>query len=236
MKYLLFICTDGHTTPEAQEVLAAKTGNWVDDVNGRGVRLVGSALEGPGSALTVRVRDGETLITDGPFTESKEWVAGFDLIECGDLDEAIEVAATHPMSWFHSIEVRPLDGDRLLEPPLLKDQSQMKFMLMVIGSDQPYTEAEAAAFEAGLPALVAEHKRRNSWLFGHRLQGPQSATTVRVRDGETLISDGPFAESKEFVAGFDVLSCETRDEALELALIHPVSALRAVEVRPIWEL
>jgi len=235
MNYLLFICSDGRTTPEAQEVLGAETERWVHDVDGRGIRLAGGALEGPDSAVTVRVRDGETLITDGPFTESKEWVAGFDLIECADLDEAIEVAAKHPMSWFHSIEVRPLDGDRLGDPPLIEDQSQMKFMFMVIGSDQPYSSAEQTSFEAGIPALVAEHRRRNSWLFGHRLQGPETASVVRVREGETLVSDGPFAESKEFIAGFDVLSCGTREEAIELAAIHPVAAIRAIEVRPFWE-
>lgn len=236
MKYMFFICSDGQTTAEAHDVIQANGQGWVDDVNTRGIRLLGSPLQDPTTAATVRVRNGETLITDGPFTESKEWIAGFDLMECADLDEAVEAAAKHPMSWFHSIEIRPLDGDRLGDPPFVQDERQMKFMFMVIGNDQPYTEAQVAAFEAGIPPLVAEHQRRNSWLLGHRLQGPENATTVRVRDGDTLLSDGPFAETKEFVAGFDVLSCGTREEAIELALIHPVSAIRAIEIRPFWEI
>ena len=61
----------------------------------------------PETAATVRVRDGETLVTDGPFAETKEFVAGFDVLECADLDEAIEVAAKHPSSWFQAIEIRP---------------------------------------------------------------------------------------------------------------------------------
>jgi hypothetical protein len=236
MKYMFFVCCEGQTTPEAHEVIQANGQAWVDDVNSRGLRLLGRPLEDPATAVTVRVSDGETLITDGPFTESKEWVAGFDLMECADMEEAVAVAAKHPMSWFHSIEVRPFNGDRLGAPPLVEDESQMKFMFMVIGNDQPYSEAEVAAFEAGIPPLVAEHKRRNSWLLGHSLQGPETARTVRVRDGETLVSDGPFAETKEFIAGFDVLRCDTREEAIELALIHPVSAIRAIEVRPFWEI
>jgi hypothetical protein len=236
MKYLFFICSDGQTTPEARSVLEANTDAWVDEVNGGGVRLLGGPLEGPSTAATVRVRNGETLIADGPFAESKEWVAGFDLIECAGLDDAVEVAARHPMSWFHSIEVRPLDGDRLGDPPLVPDESQMRFMFMVIGNDHPYTEAETAVFEAGIPPLVAEHKRRNSWLLGHRLQGPETARTVRVRDGEILVSDGPFSETKEFIAGFDVLSCKTREDAIDIATIHPVAAIRAIEVRPFWQI
>ena len=236
MKYMFFVCCEGPTTPEAQEVIEANGQGWVDDVNSRGLRLLGRPLQDPATATTVRVRDGGTLITDGPFAESKEWVAGFDLMECADIDEAIEVAAKHPVSWFHSIEIRPLDGDRLGDPPLVQDESQMKFMYMVIGNDQPYSDAEAAVFEAGLPPLIAEHKRRNSWLLGHSLQGPETAKMVRVRDGETLVSDGPFAETKEFIAGFDVLSCETREAAIEIAAIHPVAAIRMIEIRPFWEM
>jgi hypothetical protein len=55
-----------------------------------------------------RVRDGEVLLSDGPFAESKEQMGGFDLIECADLDEAIEVASKHPVAEFGVIEVRPL--------------------------------------------------------------------------------------------------------------------------------
>ena len=59
-------------------------------------------------ATTVRVREEEVLLSDGPFAETKEWIAGYDIIECEDLDEAIEVASRHPVARFGSIEVRPL--------------------------------------------------------------------------------------------------------------------------------
>jgi hypothetical protein len=54
------------------------------------------------------VREEEVLLSDGPFAETKEWIAGYDIIECEDLDEAIEVASRHPVARFGSIEVRPL--------------------------------------------------------------------------------------------------------------------------------
>jgi hypothetical protein len=58
-------------------------------------------------ATTVRCRNGKVLVTDGPFAETKEWIGGFDLLECADLHEAIEVASKHPMARFGRIEIRP---------------------------------------------------------------------------------------------------------------------------------
>jgi hypothetical protein len=58
----------------------------------------------------VRVRDGKPIVTDGPYAESKEAVGGFDLIEAGSLDEAIEIASAHPVALMGTIEVRPLWG------------------------------------------------------------------------------------------------------------------------------
>jgi hypothetical protein len=62
-----------------------------------------------------------------------------------------------------------------------------------------------------------------------------SAASVRVRDGQLLVSDGPFAETKEQVAGFDLLECASQDEAVQVAARHPVAAIGTVEVRPFEE-
>ena len=79
----------------------------MQEMDGRGIRLEGEQLRPVSDATTVQVRGGELLISDGPFAETKEQIAGFDIIECADLDEAIEVAAKHPVAKFGSIEVRP---------------------------------------------------------------------------------------------------------------------------------
>jgi len=71
--------------------------------------LRGGARLRPGSeATTVRVREDEVLLSDGPFAESKEQMGGFDIVECADLDDAIEVASRHPVAKFGTIEIRPL--------------------------------------------------------------------------------------------------------------------------------
>lgn len=107
MKYLLLICTDEPFETDEQK-LGADTESWVEEMDGRGVRLVGHPARPASDATTVRVRDGKVLLTDGPYAETKEQMGGFDLLECADLDEAIEVASKHPMARFGMIEVRPL--------------------------------------------------------------------------------------------------------------------------------
>jgi hypothetical protein len=109
MKYLLFVCADPDVklTPEEQAEASSGTESWVAEMDGRGVRLQGDRLRPVSDATTVRVRDKEVLIADGPFAETKEQIAGYDILECADLDEAIEVASKHPVAKFGVIEVRP---------------------------------------------------------------------------------------------------------------------------------
>ncbi|MET3807970.1 hypothetical protein ABIB25_004997 [Nakamurella sp. UYEF19] len=105
MKYLMFVATD--TDPDADPHAAPDIEAWFEDVSSRGKWIMGDRLRPREDATTVRVRSGELLLTDGPFAESKEWVVGFDVLECDDLDEAIEIASKHPMAHHGRIEVRP---------------------------------------------------------------------------------------------------------------------------------
>jgi hypothetical protein len=105
MRFLIFVCTDGPFQPTA--TLGEDTDNWVSTNDERGVRLLGDRLEPQRAAKAVRVRDGEVLVTDGPFLETKEALGGFDVLECRDMAEAIEVAAAHPIAKLGVIEIRP---------------------------------------------------------------------------------------------------------------------------------
>jgi hypothetical protein len=107
MKYMMFVCTD--TDPETDESQIPDVEVWVRTNDAAGRRLDGERLAPAGAATTVRVRGGELLVTDGPFAETKEVIAGFDILECADLDEAIEVARTHPMAYRGRIELRAFD-------------------------------------------------------------------------------------------------------------------------------
>jgi hypothetical protein len=103
---MLLICHDPDRYEEAS-ALAEENAPWQDGWRERGVWLQGDALRPAAEATTVRVRDGKVLLSDGPFAETKEAIAGFDVIEAESLDEAIEVAAAHRIATLGSIEVRP---------------------------------------------------------------------------------------------------------------------------------
>lgn len=102
MRYMLMVCDDG-SGPDAGPEFAA----WLRNVEARGARRVGIPLRPPTEAVTVRVRAGEQLVSDGPFAETKEWIAGCEIVECADLDEAIAIASTHPAAGRFPIEIRP---------------------------------------------------------------------------------------------------------------------------------
>lgn len=105
MRYLLLICGDESAAGHAED----GCDGWDEQLRRRGVSLQGGAgLRPPHEAKTVRVRDGAVLLSDGPFAETKEQVGGFSLIECADLDQAIEAAATHPAARYGTIEIRPI--------------------------------------------------------------------------------------------------------------------------------
>jgi len=120
MKYMMLICVDEvgrrrqverRSREEAAETMR-RMGAWLSSVDGRRVRLHGGELQPVSSATTVRQRDGQLLVTDGPFAETKEQIAGYDVIDCANLDEAIEVASRHPVAQWGSIELRPFVDDQ----------------------------------------------------------------------------------------------------------------------------
>ena len=111
MRYLVLIYGEEPTGPPPQARLA-EVGTAYRGYTGmlreRGAFVDGDELQDTPSATTIRVRDGKTLITDGPFAETKEALGGYYLIEAADLDEAIELAGACPGANWGSIEVRPI--------------------------------------------------------------------------------------------------------------------------------
>jgi hypothetical protein len=115
MKFLMLVCVEpdrfeadeATETPDASDTQESGSFPWLDDVIARGIRLDGDRLRPPRDAKTVLVRDGEVLISDGPFAETKEIICGYDVLECANITEAVQVASAHPVAAFGKIEVRP---------------------------------------------------------------------------------------------------------------------------------
>jgi hypothetical protein len=110
---MMLVCVAEGTilSPEDAARIGPDTDAWVQEMDGRGIRLQGSQLRPASDATTVSMRGGEVLIADGPFAETKEQIAGFDILDCADLDEAIEAASKHPVARFGMLEVRPFWED-----------------------------------------------------------------------------------------------------------------------------
>jgi hypothetical protein len=106
MLYLLIICHDDAFVPS--EGLVAEIHAWDLEMERRGVRRDGRPLRPPSDAVTVRVRDGSAVRTDGPFSDAPDQIAAYELVECASLDAAVDLAATHPMAHAGTIEVRPV--------------------------------------------------------------------------------------------------------------------------------
>ena len=113
MKYVMFYCVDDSAELEPQQLkhFDEELGSWCDELDRRGVRLKGRQLAPASAARTVSVREGEVMAADGPFAETKEFIAGFDVLECADLDEAIALVARNPAARFDTIELRPVVED-----------------------------------------------------------------------------------------------------------------------------
>lgn len=114
MQYALLIYTNPEAyadfTPEDAEKLAAEYWTFTDEITASKEHLAGEALQGLETATTVRVKDGDTITTDGPFAETKEVLGGFYLVDVPDLDRALELAAKIPDAarGTGSVEVRPI--------------------------------------------------------------------------------------------------------------------------------
>jgi hypothetical protein len=111
MRYMLWMIGDGRDEPGPAEILEMpEFVAWQKAMDERGVQHHGARLRPPHTAATVRVRNGEVLVTDGPFADTKEHIGGFEVVEAPDLDEVIELASLHPAA-HQTIEIRPFLTD-----------------------------------------------------------------------------------------------------------------------------
>lgn len=231
MNYLLMICAGEEREPSP---IRMGIEQWVEQADGAGMRLLGRPLEAPDTAVTVRVRDGETILTDGPFAEAREFVAGFDIVDCPDLDAAIELASNHPVAAFGVVEVRPFSEGFVLPDTArewAREEPGDSWGLFMCVDGEPGTDEQEAAIIAAGDAWTERLTARGTFVAGHGLAHAETATSVRVSGGQTIVSDGPFIETKEFIGGFAILQGIDRDEAVRLAGEFPLAAHHCVEVR-----
>ena len=233
MKYMLLMYgAEAAWTDEERTACMIESMGICDELATRGKYLAASPLESVTTAKTVRVRDGEALITDGPFAETIEQLGGYYLLDLEHLDEAIAVAAQLPPVRKGTVEIRPLYPLDGLPParPLLADggeASKTAYMLLCYDNEAAWREAGAEAKEAAMrEALTLARDLNDSgrYVSAAPLHSSEMATCVRVRDGKRTITDGPFAETNEVLGGYYVVLADSPEEALRVAARHPGSS------------
>jgi hypothetical protein len=105
---LIYNPVDSQLSPEEMAAQSARWGEYTESLQSAGLFVGGDGLQGVDVATTVRVRDGETQITDGPFAETKEFLAGYYLLESPDLDTILAHADRVPNITYGSVEIRPI--------------------------------------------------------------------------------------------------------------------------------
>ncbi|HET6948913.1 MAG TPA: YciI family protein [Acidimicrobiales bacterium] len=202
--------------------------------------LGGAALEPAGTATTIRPGDGGPLVTDGPFAETAEAIGGYYVLEAETLDDAIDLARQIPVATLGWVALRPVVLEALASEAAgarVPPASGARYLAMLYGKESAGDVPGTPEWEAG----AAEHGRfveaaGDAVLSGVAVHPVDTTTTVRVRDGEVLVTDGPYAEAAEVAGGVYMLWAPTREAAVSLAAQIPVNPGGAVELRPVMEL
>lgn len=223
MQYLALLLGPESTSPPNPEAQAAEMTAYQDFHARAGSAIrAGDALTATSDGARISGGPDAPTVTDGPFPEGAEVAGGYYVFEADNLDDALSLARDIPAAQRGAIEVRPIyhtvDADwsvtggqwlaLLLEPPASANTP---------GS--PEWQAEAAR-HGEFAAAAGDHV-----AGGAALHEPTTATTVRVRDGKVLLTDGPYPEGAEIATGFYVLSAADRDEAVKLASMIPATTV-----------
>jgi hypothetical protein len=242
MRYVFLVYSaEDCWTDASREACMVESLGLCDELKARGQFLDASPLESVTTAVTVRVRDGQTLITDGPFAETTEQLGGYYILELPDLDAAIAVAARIPPAAKGAVEIRPLFALDGLPPgrpvPADIDPAHAPYMLLCYDDEAAWREAGPEALRTAMAEAAALCRRLDdagAYVNASPLHPAATATCVRVRDGRRIVTDGPFTETHEVLGGFYLILAESREAALRVAAQHPGARVGSVEVRPVF--
>lgn len=215
------------------------------ELNAAGKLLAATPLHPVATAASVRMRNGKVLVTNGPFAETTEQLGGFFLLDGVELDEAIAIASRLPPAKKGTVEIRPifdLDGlppDKLKRLTSIAAADGVLYMFLCYDDEQFWNDAGPDALRAAMmEAVELTHQldARGQYLIASPLQPASTATSVRIRDGRRIVTDGPFAETREFLGGYYLILAKDLNQAISIAAQHSGARVGTVEVRRVFEL
>ena len=231
------------TTPAEGEAIMQAYGAYTRDLMATGRAGDCAALQPTHTATSVRVREGQRSVKDGPFAETREQLGGYYSLRAETEEEALAWAARIPGAKFGTIEVRPLmemGGPTAPAPPAKFTKATHKEYLLLI---YDVASAWGAMSEAERNAMFGRYIQFSKDLraAGHFVAGEQLAPSEKSRnvsvgpDGKRVVRDGPFAETREQLGGYYRVWAKDLDEALALAARIPSAEIGTVEVRPLMD-
>lgn len=246
MKYMLLVYSpeDAWTKEEWTQCVADSTA-VCEDLIAKGQFLAASPLHPVSTAASVRVRSGQQLVTSGPFAETTEQLGGFFLIDVPNLDDAIAAASRLPSAKKGTVEVRPILNLEGLPPedfqsrPEHSERNASRYMMLCYDDEQAWSEAGPAARKSAMDeAVQLTHQlhARGQYQSASPLQPVSMATSVRIRDGRRVLTDGPFAETRECLGGYYLILAKDLNEAIAIAAQHSGARVGTVEVRRVVDL
>jgi len=243
MNYLLLVYSpESAWTQDEWTACTVESAGICRELAAKGQFRDASPLHPVATATTVRIRKGQTQVTTGPFAETAEQLGGYFLIDVQDLDEAIAVAARLPAAKKGTIEIRPLHelagkpADQMSAQP---SDSAKPYLFLCYDDEAAWNEAGPGAMESAMAEAVQlahQMAARGRYRTASPLRPTSTATCVRLRKGQRLITDGPYTETREALGGYYLIWADNQDEAVRWAMQHPGARLGAVEVRPVYVL
>lgn len=220
------------------DIKLLKAENMLDD---------GAALQPSRTAKILRWQNGAVVVTDGPFAETKEQLGGIGVLEARDIRHAVEPLTKHPgLHYGATFEIRPIDEESLKRQaasiatmggsaPAVDPQATKFACLGYIDASGSGSKSKSE-FDAMIKEVIAFDEARvksGQWLSGIGLQNPRTAKTLRAKAGRVIVTDGPFAETKEYLGGVVVLALKNLKDAVASLSKHPALPFGvAIEIRP----
>ena len=230
MEFVLLFLDRRGEAPEAR-VDADEMGRCAAELRQRGaLRLCAGALQPESEGARVRVREGRTAVVDGPFPESRETVAGCFALDVADRAAALEIAAACPFARAGVVELR---SGRVMRGGAASGEPQFLLLYLLDRGAPLPDDARIRQGMAEMNAFADDLERKGKYLGGGALPPQLPAARVETRRGKTAVMDGPFAESKEVIAGFALIQAAGREEAIAIAKTVPHAAWGAIEVREV---
>jgi hypothetical protein len=208
----------------------------------------GVTLQPTSTAKKLRWHNGAVVVTDGPFAETKEQLGGVCVLEARDMNHAVELMSQHPgLHHGAAFEIRPVNEDSLrcqtasiheLRPGAPDiEPGATKFAAMGYINESgrhAVSEDDFNAMISRCKEFDAARVKSGQWLTGVGLQSVQTAKTLRLQAGKVIVTDGPFAETKEQLGGIVVLAFKDLHDALACLSKHPALPFGVViEIRPV---